>query len=47
MSSRKVLHLCMHDNLYSDEEGKEIRKKANADNPSRVEADDYYDYETD
>ncbi|XP_015264543.1 PREDICTED: podocan-like [Gekko japonicus] len=49
MSSKRILHLCIHDNLYSDEEGKEIRKKANADNPSslRVDTDDYYDYETD
>ncbi|KAL8186448.1 UNVERIFIED_CONTAM: hypothetical protein K2H54_070501 [Gekko kuhli] len=49
MSSKRILNLCIHDHLYTDEEGKEIRKKANADNPSslRVDTDDYYDYETD
>nr|XP_056712313.1 nephrocan-like [Euleptes europaea] len=49
MSSKRIVRLCIHDNLYSDEEGKEIRKKANADNPPilRVDMDDYYDYETD
>lgn len=47
MSSRKVLHLCAHNNLYSLEEGEEIGKNTSVDNPSslRVNMDDYYDYE--
>ncbi|XP_053140619.1 nephrocan-like isoform X2 [Hemicordylus capensis] len=49
MSSKRILHLCVHDNLYSAEPGEEIRKKANADDPPnlRVNMDDYYDYELD
>ncbi|CAI5770011.1 nephrocan-like [Podarcis lilfordi] len=47
MSSKKVLHLCAHNNLYSLEEGDEIGKNTSVDNPSslRVNMDDYYDYE--
>ncbi|XP_077782183.1 nephrocan-like isoform X2 [Podarcis muralis] len=47
MSSRKVLHLCAHNNLYSLEEGEEIGKNTSIDNLSslRVNMDDYYDYE--
>ncbi|XP_062981523.1 nephrocan-like [Elgaria multicarinata webbii] len=49
MSSKRILHLCIHNNLYSVEEGKEMGKKANIDDPSnlRVNMDDYYDYEID
>ncbi|XP_077157221.1 nephrocan-like [Paroedura picta] len=49
MSSKRILRLCIHDNLYSDKEAKEIVKKEHADNPSilKVDTDDYYDYETD
>ncbi|XP_032999568.1 nephrocan-like isoform X2 [Lacerta agilis] len=47
MSSRKILHLCAHNNLFSLEEGEEIGKNTSVDNASslRVNMDDYYDYE--
>ncbi|KAH0622260.1 hypothetical protein JD844_024402 [Phrynosoma platyrhinos] len=49
MSSKRILHLCAPNNLYSSEEGKETGKKGNNDDPSslRVNTDDYYDYEID
>ncbi|XP_063146936.1 nephrocan-like [Candoia aspera] len=49
MSSRRIFHLCVHKNLYSMEEGKEISKHANGDDIShlRVNMDDDYDYEID
>uniref|UniRef100_A0A8D2J678 Uncharacterized protein n=1 Tax=Varanus komodoensis TaxID=61221 RepID=A0A8D2J678_VARKO len=49
MSSKRILHLCVHNSAYSVEEGKEIGKKTNADDLSnpRVNMDDYYDYEID
>ncbi|XP_061482065.1 nephrocan-like [Rhineura floridana] len=47
MSSKRILHLCVHNHLYSTEVGKETGKNINVDDPSslRVNMDDYYDYE--
>ncbi|XP_042312970.1 nephrocan-like [Sceloporus undulatus] len=49
MSSKRILHLCAPNNLYSSEEGKETGKKGNDEHLSslRVNTDDYYDYDTD
>lgn len=49
MSSKRILDLCAHHNLYSADAGEEMGKKANVDEPSRlrVNTDDYYDYEID
>uniref|UniRef100_A0A8D0C1W1 Uncharacterized protein n=1 Tax=Salvator merianae TaxID=96440 RepID=A0A8D0C1W1_SALMN len=46
MSSKKILRLCEHKSLYTDEAGENIGKKFDDPSNLRSHTDDYYDYET-
>ncbi|XP_020657820.3 nephrocan [Pogona vitticeps] len=49
MSSRRILRVCAHHNLYAADVGEENGKKSNVDETFSVRGntDDYYDYEID